>query len=223
MRGTTGRHLSRQSRKPLALGVWQVALLTTALRDGSHRHILKRDTEWADCPTNQSRPNFPHQPRVWARGVACRWDMRRPDFLPASFKRIKNLNLEAYIRTLLVGGSKFSMGYARRRPKLLPEKLRLIREYLQLDHADMTEQLMSEIKSHSKRRIQIKSHWVRNFELGKHEPDLITLYTYSRLAKVSMNSIVDDDVSSAEFDKRLGKDLKHDKNVSQRTKKTVKP
>ena len=101
------------------------------------------------------------------------------------------------------------MGYARNRPKLLPEKLRLIREHLQLDHAHMTDQLVSEIESHNKKRIQIKSHWVRNFELGKHEPDLITVASYSRLAKLSMNLIIDDAVSAEAFRKRLGKELKH--------------
>src|SRR6185436_8509749 len=111
------------------------------------------------------------------------------------------------------------MGYARNRPKLLPEKLRLIREYLQLDHAHMTEQLVSEIELHSKQQIQIKSHWVRNFELGKHEPDLITVASYSRLAKLSMNLIIDDAVSAEAFRKRLGKELKHKKKVSQHTKK----
>ena len=83
----------------------------------------------------------------------------------------------------------------------------------------MTEQLLSEIESHNKQPIQIKSHWVRNFELGKHEPDLITVNSYSRLAKVSMNSIVDDAVSAEAFRKRLGKELKQKKNV---TKKRVK-
>jgi len=72
---------------------------------------------------------------------------------------------------------------ARNRPKLLPEKLRLIREHLQLDHAHMTEQLVSEIESHTKQRIQIKPHWVPNFERGKHEPDLITVSSYSRLER----------------------------------------
>ena len=117
---------------------------------------------------------------------------------------------------------KTSMGYARNRPTLLPEKLRLIREHLQLDHAHMTEQLVSEIESHSKQRIQIKPHWVRNFERGTHEPDLITVNRYSRLAKVSMNLIIDDAISADAFRKRLGKELKHKKKVSQHTKKRVK-
>jgi hypothetical protein len=112
---------------------------------------------------------------------------------------------------------------ARNRPKLLPEKLRLIREHLQLDHAHMTEQLVSEIESHTKQRIQIKPHWVPNFELGKHESDLITVNSYSRLAKVSMNLIVDDDVSAKAFRKQLGKELKDKEKMVQHAKKRVKP
>ena len=113
------------------------------------------------------------------------------------------------LRLFLTTEAQGGMGYARNRPKLLPEKLRLIREHLQLDNAHMTEQLVSEIESHTKRRIQIKPHWVPNFERGKHEPDLITVSSYSRLANVSMNLIVDDDVSAETFRKRLGKELKH--------------
>ena len=114
------------------------------------------------------------------------------------------------------------MGYARNRPKLLPEKLRLIRKHLQLDHAHMTKQLVSEIESHTKRRIEIKPHWVRNFERGKHEPDLVIVNSYSRLAKVTMNLIVDDAVSAEAFRKRLEKELKHKKRVVQHSKKRIK-
>lgn len=111
------------------------------------------------------------------------------------------------------------MGYARNRPHLLPEKVPLIREQLQLDHAHMAERLVSEIESHSKKRIQIMTHWVRNFELGKHEPDLITVNSYGRLAKVSIELIVDDAVSAEMFRKRLGKELKHKQKVVPHTKK----
>ena len=114
------------------------------------------------------------------------------------------------------------MGYARNRPQLMPEKLRLIREHLQLDHAHMAEQLGSEIESHKKQRIQIKPHWVPNFEVGKHEPDLITVNSYGRLANLSMELIVDDAVSAEAFRKRLGNDLRHKKKVVQHTKKRVK-
>ena len=112
------------------------------------------------------------------------------------------------------------MGYARNRPDLLAEKLRLIREHLQVDHAHMAEQLVSEIESHINKRIQIKTHWVRNFELGKHEPDLITVNSYGRLAKISMELIVDDAVSAEAFRKQLGKE--HKQNVVSHTNKRVK-
>ena len=111
------------------------------------------------------------------------------------------------------------MGYARNRPHLLPEKVRLIREHLQLDHAQMAEQLVSEIESHSKKSIQIKTHWIRNFELGRHEPDLLIVNSYGRLANVSMELIVDDEVSAEAFRKRLGKELTHKRKVVQHSKK----
>ena len=106
------------------------------------------------------------------------------------------------------------MGYARNRPHLLPEKVRLIREHLQLDHAQMAEQLVSEIESHSEKCIEIKTHWIRNFELGRHEPDFVIVNSYGRLAKVSMELIVDDAVSAEEFGKQLGNELKHTQNSS---------
>lgn len=114
------------------------------------------------------------------------------------------------------------MGYARNRPKLLPQKLRLIREHLQLDHSDMAEQLTSEIKSHIKKPIQIKTHWVPNFELGNHEPDLMAVYSYGRLAKVSMELIIDDAISVEALRTRLQKALKDKKSVVQHTTKRAK-
>jgi hypothetical protein len=114
------------------------------------------------------------------------------------------------------------MGYARNRPKLLPQKLRLIREHLHLDPAQMAEQIMSEIESHNNRRVEIKLHWVPNFELGKHEPDMLTLLGYSRLVKIPLNDFVDDAISTEAFRKRLGKEPKHKKKMVQHTKKRTK-
>jgi len=110
----------------------------------------------------------------------------------------------------------------RNRPKLLPQKLGFIREYLHLDPAQMAEQLMSEIESHNNRRVEIKLHWVPNFELGKHEPDMLTLLAYSRLVKIPLNDFVDDAVSAGAFRKRLGKELKPKKTVVHHTKKRTK-
>ncbi len=69
----------------------------------------------------------------------------------------------------------------------------------------MAEELVSEIESHSHKRIQIKTRSIRNFELGRHEPDLLIVNSYGRLANVSMELIVDDEVSPEAFRKRLGK------------------
>lgn len=102
----------------------------------------------------------------------------------------------------------------------MPAKLRLIREHLQLDHAHMAELLVSEIESHSKQHIEIKTRWVKHFELGKHEPDLITVNSYTRLAKVRMELIVDDAVSVATFRRRLGKELKRKRTVIHNKKRT---
>jgi hypothetical protein len=110
----------------------------------------------------------------------------------------------------------------RNRPQSMPAKLRLIRERLQLDHAHMAEQLVSEIESHSKQRIEIKTSWVKHFELGKHEPDLIIVNSYSRLAKIPMELIVDDAVSVAAFRGRLGKEPQH-KRIDKRTDRTGGP
>ena len=83
----------------------------------------------------------------------------------------------------------------------------------------MAEQLVSEIESHSHRRIQIKTHWIRNFELGRHEPDLLIVNSYGRLANVSMELIVDDEVSAETFRKRLAKELTNKRKVVQHSKK----
>ena len=107
----------------------------------------------------------------------------------------------------------------RNRPQFMPAKLLLIREHFQLDHAHMAEQLVSEIESHNKQRIEIKTRWVKDFELGKHEPDLIIVNSYSRLAKLPMELIIDDDVSVAAFGSRLRKELKN-KRTDKRTDRT---
>jgi hypothetical protein len=110
----------------------------------------------------------------------------------------------------------------RNRPKLLPDKLRLVRDHLHLDPAQMAKQLMSEIESHNHRHVEIKLHWVPNFERGKHEPDMLTLLAYSCLVKVPIDDFVDDSISVEEFRKRLGKELKRKKKVVQHKKKRTK-
>lgn len=79
--------------------------------------------------------------------------------------------------------------------------------------------LVSEIESHSQKRIQVKTHWIGNFELGRHEPDLVIVNSYGRLAKVSMELIVDDAVSAEAFGEQLRKALTHKRKVVQHSKK----
>lgn len=85
------------------------------------------------------------------------------------------------------------MGHVRRKPKLLPHKLVLIREHLGIVLVDMARQL------------QAGSGRLSNYENGKSEPTLMELLVYARLGKVELESIVDDEVSVDSFRKLLGK------------------
>jgi transcriptional regulator with XRE-family HTH domain len=86
------------------------------------------------------------------------------------------------------------MGNARPRLKLMPEKLCLIREYLNASQPVMAQLL--ELPSPSR---------VSEYENGIREPNLMVTLRYGRLGKVSMASVVDDDVSINEFREQLGK------------------
>ena len=75
------------------------------------------------------------------------------------------------------------MGRSRRnKPIKLGKKLLAIRKRLQLSQTAMA------------RALELKVHYsaVSNFELGTREPDLIVVLRYARLARVSMETIVDD-------------------------------
>jgi len=85
------------------------------------------------------------------------------------------------------------MGIARPRLKLMPEKLFLIREYLNVSQPVMAQLL--ELP---------KTGLVAEFENGVREPSLMVTLAYSRLGRVSMASVVDDDVSINEFRGQLG-------------------
>ncbi len=99
------------------------------------------------------------------------------------------------------------MGNPRRQPKLLPEKLFAIREFLNVGQADMASKLQLEILSHSRRQYQIKPARVSEFEQGKREPNLFVLIAYVRLGHVHMESVVDDDVIIDQFRTLLGKEF----------------
>jgi DNA-binding XRE family transcriptional regulator len=86
------------------------------------------------------------------------------------------------------------MGEACPRPKLIPEKLLLIRKYLNVSQSGMAELL--ELST---------TGCVSKYEHGARDPNLMITLAYSRLGNVSMESIVDDDISVNEFREQLGK------------------
>jgi transcriptional regulator with XRE-family HTH domain len=75
------------------------------------------------------------------------------------------------------------MGHARRRPKHLARKLLKIREALGLSQVELTTQL----------NVGIRFSEISKYENDQREPPLNVLLAYSRLAKVPLEQIVDDD------------------------------
>jgi transcriptional regulator with XRE-family HTH domain len=76
------------------------------------------------------------------------------------------------------------MGNPRRRPEKLPAKLLAIRHKLEVSQSQMSKLL--ELENGTPR--------VSEFEIGKREPDLITLLRYAKLARVAMEVFADDNL-----------------------------
>ncbi len=70
----------------------------------------------------------------------------------------------------------------RDRPKRLAEKLLAIRQQLALSQSELAE------------RINPRMHYgrVSEYELGKRQPPVLVLLAYARVARVALESIVDD-------------------------------
>jgi len=79
---------------------------------------------------------------------------------------------------------------ARERPNRLAEKLKQIREGLELSQNEMLVRLGLEGK--------LSRTAISGYELGTSEPTLPTLLKYSRLAGVHMEVLVDDDMDLPE-------------------------
>ncbi len=77
------------------------------------------------------------------------------------------------------------MGNARRKPKKLAGKLLAVRQRLGVSQTEMA------------RLLELKQTYtvVSSYETGRREPDLIVLLRYARLARLSMETLVDDKVS----------------------------
>ena len=76
------------------------------------------------------------------------------------------------------------MGYARRRPERLAQKLKKIRNTLGLSQTELHKSLGVEE--------DIPYTRISDYELGKNEPTLIVLLEYARVAGVHLEAIVDD-------------------------------
>lgn len=70
-------------------------------------------------------------------------------------------------------------------PKRLPEKLKAIRKNLGLTTEEMVEKLNCP-------EIPLHRSSITQYEKGRRDPFLIVLLQYSRLAKVSVNVLIDD-------------------------------
>jgi len=80
------------------------------------------------------------------------------------------------------------MGRSRRKkPERLAEKLLVIRKRLELSQTSLKEKLESE-------DYPIYKGDISNYELGKSEPPLVILLRYARLAKVSVDVLIDDEL-----------------------------
>jgi transcriptional regulator with XRE-family HTH domain len=77
------------------------------------------------------------------------------------------------------------VGYSRRIPARLGEKLAAVRSKLGCSFAEMADKLSDDADSVS------KSH-VHQFENGKLDPPLVILLRYSKLARVKMEIFADD-------------------------------
>ncbi len=78
----------------------------------------------------------------------------------------------------------------RERPERLAEKLAQIRTALGLSQNEMIRRLGAEDT--------LTQNRISDYELGVHEPSLLTLLRYARAANVAMEVIVDDDLDLPE-------------------------
>ena len=76
----------------------------------------------------------------------------------------------------------------RNKPMKLSHKLLAIRKRLQMSQTEMA------------RALELKVHYsaVSNYELGTREPDMLIVLRYAKLANVSMETLVDDQLNLPE-------------------------
>ena len=81
------------------------------------------------------------------------------------------------------------MGRSRRnKPRRLGEKLLAVRKRLKMSQREMANAL----------NLQVHYSAVSNFELGTREPDLIIVLHYARLAGLTVETLIDDELNLSE-------------------------
>lgn len=90
-------------------------------------------------------------------------------------------------------GWKTSMENHRPRPQLLPQKLLIIREHLNLTQTQIKKSL------HLSQAARVSE-----YEKGKRKPPLEVVLGYSKLARIPMASLVEDAISIDEVRNQLG-------------------
>lgn len=78
------------------------------------------------------------------------------------------------------------MGHARPRPRRLAAKLLQIRQSLGISQSELVRRLGVQK--------QIPYHHISKYELNKNEPPLGILLAYSRVARIPVENIIDDDL-----------------------------
>jgi transcriptional regulator with XRE-family HTH domain len=76
--------------------------------------------------------------------------------------------------------------YPRLRQKRLPEKLRAIRDALELSQSEMLKRLGVENL--------LDAYRISEFETGKREPPLLVLLRYARVTGISTDVLIDDEL-----------------------------
>ena len=74
------------------------------------------------------------------------------------------------------------MGYPRRRPRRLAEKLKAIRQHYGLSQSELVAELGLDIHYSN----------VSKWELNKNEPEITILLAYCRYAKIPLEQLADD-------------------------------
>jgi len=88
----------------------------------------------------------------------------------------------------------------RQKPARLAEKLQAIRLSLHLSQSELVTALgLTE---------ELGRNHIANFESGFREPNLIALLKYARLAQITVDDLIDDEIEVQWLEKKIRKNLK---------------